>query len=168
MTPTDAALATRIDTPPDAPLVIVDRVVDAPRERVFRMYTDPAHLVRFWGPHGSTTRISEFDFRVGGLWSMVITFPGGFDVPMVSRFVELDAPRRIVFKDVPPDPAAEPKLPHHEMLCSIDFTEEGAGTRILVQVEFASVAIRDAAAANGFVRPIAELLERLEALLSDR
>ena len=43
----------------DEPVVIVDRVLDAPRPLVWRMYSDPAHLVAFWGPHGSTTRISR-------------------------------------------------------------------------------------------------------------
>ena len=162
----DTAFATRIHTPAGQPLVVVDRVVDAPRALVFRMYADPAQLVRFWGPHGSTTRISEFDFRPGGLWRMVITFPGGFDVPMTSRFVEIAEPSRIVFRDVPPDPASG--MPHHEMLVSIDFSEDGGRTRILVQVTFASVETRDAAVANGFVRPIAESMERLEALVAAR
>ena len=163
----DTAFATRIDTPADRPLVIVDRVVDAPRALVFAMYADPVQLVQFWGPHGSTTRISAFEFRAGGLWRMVITFPGGFDVPMTSRFVEIAEPRRIVFRDVPPEP--ESTMPHHEMLVSIDFSEEeGQRTRILVQVSFASVETRDAAVAHGFVRPIADSMERLEALVASR
>ena len=163
---TDTLAATRITTPAEEPLVIVDRLLDAPRALVFRMYADPAQLVQFWGPHGSTTRIPEFDFRPGGLWRMVITFPGGFDVPMTSRFVEIAEPSRIVFRDVPPDPPTD--MPHHEMLVSIDFAEAGDRTRLLVQVRFASAAARDAAVEHGFVRPIAELLERLEALLAAR
>ena len=82
----ETALAAGVLLPADQPVILLDRLIDAPRKLVWRMYSDPAHLVAFWGPHGSTTTISAFDFRVGGAWRMVIRFPGGHDVPMNSVF----------------------------------------------------------------------------------
>jgi uncharacterized protein YndB with AHSA1/START domain len=156
--------AARIVTPPAEPVILLDRVIDAPRELVFRMYADPVHLVQFWGPHGSTTSISEFEFRVGGVWRMLIRFPAGFEVPMNSIFEEIDPPRRIAFRDLPD--AATGALPPHRMRVTTDFGDEGGRTRLTVTVRFATLADRDEAIAHGFTTPITESFDRLEALLA--
>jgi uncharacterized protein YndB with AHSA1/START domain len=151
----------RIDTPAGDPVIILDRVVDAPRREVFAVYADPAHLVNFWGPHGGTTTISAFDFRVGGAWRMVIRFPAGFDVPMNSVFEEIDPPRRIAFRSDDDDAP-------HRMRVAIDFADEGERTRLIVTARFDGLAQRDEAVAHGFTGPIVDSFERLEALLAAR
>ena len=148
--------ATRVVTPSAEPLILLDRVIEAPRELVFRMYADPVHLVQFWGPHGSTTSISEFDFRVGGVWRMLIRFPAGFDVPMNSIFEAIDPPRRIVFRDLP-DAGGGGESPHR-MQVTIDFADSGGRTRLTVTVRFATLAERDEAVAQGFTAPVTDFL----------
>lgn len=162
----EAAHAAGVVLPADRPVILLDRLIDAPRALVWRMYSDPAHLVAFWGPHGSTTTISAFDFRVGGAWRMVIRFPGGYDVPMDSVFEEIVEPERMVFRDLPEAWDGAAPLPHANMVVAMGFAEEGARTRLTVTVRFPSLAERDAAVDHGFTRPILDSFDRLAALLA--
>lgn len=161
----ETAVAARIIAPPGESFLIVDRVVDAPRARVFRLYAEPGHLARFWGPHGSVTRIEEMDFRPGGRLRMAIRFPGGGQVAMNCTYLEIAEPERIVFRHGVPDGA--PDDPHADFVSTIDFTEEDGATRITVHVRFRSAPLRDNALGMGFARPLSESLERLEACLRD-
>ena len=59
--------------------IVTTRLLDWPRERVFRAWTDPAHLARWWGPKGFTNTFHEFDLRPGGLWRFVMHGANGAD-----------------------------------------------------------------------------------------
>ena len=74
------------------------RLIDAPRERVFRAFADPKHLARWWGPNGFTSTFETFEFRPGGAWRFVMHGPDGTDYPNESVFLEVVAPERIVFE----------------------------------------------------------------------
>lgn len=76
------------------------RVIDAPRERVFLAFRDPARLERWWGPKGFSSRFATFDFRPGGRWSFVMHGPDGVDYANESVFVAVDAPERVVLEHV--------------------------------------------------------------------
>jgi hypothetical protein len=52
--------------------IISSRVFDAPRDLVFKMWTDPKHLAPWWGPNGFTTTVQQMDVQPGGLWRMVM------------------------------------------------------------------------------------------------
>lgn len=73
--------------------IVLSRVVAAPRELVFRAWTDPRHLPKWFGPAGFTLETQEIDIRVGGCWRFVFTGPDGtrYDNRMV--FLKIDAPR---------------------------------------------------------------------------
>jgi uncharacterized protein YndB with AHSA1/START domain len=60
---TDAATT----TPSDEPIITMVRIFDAPRELVFKAWTDPEHLAQWWGPHGFTNPVCEVDLRPGGV-----------------------------------------------------------------------------------------------------
>jgi uncharacterized protein YndB with AHSA1/START domain len=57
---------------PDQPTtdreIVISRVLDAPRELVWEVWTDPRHVVHWWGPDGFTTTIETMDVRPGGVW----------------------------------------------------------------------------------------------------
>jgi uncharacterized protein YndB with AHSA1/START domain len=72
------------------------RVIDAPRERVFKAIGDPARLARWWGPKGFSNTFEAFDFRPGGAWRLVMHGPDGTNYPNESVFVEVKAPERVV------------------------------------------------------------------------
>ncbi len=77
--------------------IVIARVFDAPRELVWRAWTDPQHVVNWWGPTGFTTTIEKMDVRPGGVWKHVMHAPDGTDYPNSSVFREVVKPERIVF-----------------------------------------------------------------------
>ena len=68
--------------------LFTSRVIDAPRDRVFKVFADPAHLAQWWGPTGFTSTFTEFDLRPNGAWRFVMHGPGGVSYPNESVFVE--------------------------------------------------------------------------------
>jgi uncharacterized protein YndB with AHSA1/START domain len=77
--------------------IVITRVVDAPRELVWTAWTDPKHVVQWWGPQGFTTTIEKMDVRPGGVWKHVMHGPDGTDYPNKSIFKEVVKPERIVY-----------------------------------------------------------------------
>jgi uncharacterized protein YndB with AHSA1/START domain len=77
--------------------IVVSRVFAAPREKVWRAWTDPAQVVRWWGPRGFTTTIEEMDVRPGGTWRHVMHGPDGTAYPNRSVFTEVVPPERIAY-----------------------------------------------------------------------
>ena len=59
--------------------IVTTRVFDAPRELVFKAWTDPDHLAKWWGPKGFTNTFQEFDMRPGGVWRFIMHGPDGVD-----------------------------------------------------------------------------------------
>lgn len=76
--------------------VISIREFDVPRELVFRAWTTPDLLARWWGPHGFTNTFHECDLRPGGTWDFTMHGPDGKDYPNRSVFVEIVPNERIV------------------------------------------------------------------------
>src|SRR5580765_2529795 len=76
------------------------RVLDAPRERVFRAFSEAEHLAQWWGPQGFTNTFHEFDLRAGASWRYVMHGPNGADYPNESVGVEVVKPERIVLEHV--------------------------------------------------------------------
>ncbi|MCC4118705.1 SRPBCC family protein [Aromatoleum toluclasticum] len=111
--------ASGIDSAADRAFVHA-RLIDAPRERVFRAFSDPAHLARWWGPKGFSNTFQAFDFRPGGRWQFIMHGPDGRNYPNESVFVEVVAPERIVVEHV---------VGHHFEL-TITLTAQGERTLV--------------------------------------
>jgi uncharacterized protein YndB with AHSA1/START domain len=77
----------------------VTRLIDATCAQVFRAWTDPELLKRWWGPHGMTTPECTLQLWAGGLFSTLMRAPDGSEYPSQGVFLEIEAPRRIVFTD---------------------------------------------------------------------
>lgn len=77
--------------------IISSRLIRVPRELVFRAFTDPALLARWWGPKGFTNTFETFDLRPGGRWEFVMHGPNGKAYANLSEFVEVREPEEIVF-----------------------------------------------------------------------
>jgi uncharacterized protein YndB with AHSA1/START domain len=73
------------------------RVFDAPRDLVFRMWTEPKHMAQWWGPKGFTNPVCELDLRPGGAIRIHMRAPDGTVYPMTGEFREIVAPERLVF-----------------------------------------------------------------------
>ncbi len=79
--------------------VVFTRMLDAPRELVWRVWSDPDHVRQWWGPAGFTTTTHEFSFVVGGAWRFVMHGPDGTDYPNLVIFREIVPPSRIVYEN---------------------------------------------------------------------
>jgi len=115
----------------DAPReIVITRVFDAPRALVFKLWTTPEHLARWWGPHGCNVIHCEMDLRVGGMWHIQMTGAphGGVDRQR-GIIREVVAPERLVFTYAFED---ERGKRGHETLVTVSFADEGAKTRVTV------------------------------------
>jgi uncharacterized protein YndB with AHSA1/START domain len=77
----------------------ITRLIDAPRTEVFRAWTEPELLKQWWGPHGMTTPECEMQLWVGGVFRTLMRAPDGTQYPNQGVFLEILAPRRLVFTD---------------------------------------------------------------------
>ncbi|MBD2102334.1 SRPBCC domain-containing protein [Leptolyngbya sp. FACHB-261] len=79
--------------------IVITRVFNAPRELVFKAWTDPKHVAQWWGPKGFTTRVTEMDLRPGGKSRYVMIGPDGTEYPVKGVFREIVPLERIVTTD---------------------------------------------------------------------
>ncbi|MBF4471321.1 SRPBCC family protein [Flavobacterium sp. HJJ] len=86
-----------LTTTPDSEIVS-SRIVNASRELVFRAWTEPEHLKKWWGPAGFTNTFHEFDFRVGGKWSFIMHGPDKGNYPNECEFIKIEVPSLIAWK----------------------------------------------------------------------
>ena len=138
--------------------MVFTRVVDAPRELLWEVYTNPAHVAQWWGPKGFTNTIHEMDVRPGGIWRLTMHGPDGTNYPNRISFLEVVKPERLVY-DHGDD--ANPRMFH----VTTNFAAEGARTKIVTRIVFPS------AAACAGVKPYAidghaTSMERLDAFLA--
>jgi uncharacterized protein YndB with AHSA1/START domain len=77
--------------------LVLTRVFDAPRELVFKAWTDPKRLAQWWGPKGFTNPVCEWDVRPGGAIRVDMKGPDGTVYPMGGVYHEIVEPERIVF-----------------------------------------------------------------------
>ena len=123
------------------------RTFDAPRELVFKAWTDPALLTKWWGPTGFTTPICQVEARKGGKLYIVMHGPKGsdfdIDLPTWGVFEEFDPPRRFVFSNEAM--ADEKGVRQLATLCTVTFDEIGGKTEMTLQI----VLVKASPAAEG-------------------
>jgi uncharacterized protein YndB with AHSA1/START domain len=107
--------------------VNITRIFDAPRELVFKMWTDPDLLEKWWGPKDFTNPVCKLDARVGGSMRIVMQGPDGMKYPTRGIFTEITEPERIVFTNIKEGDNGEAQL---EVLNTVTFTEENGKTKM--------------------------------------
>lgn len=80
--------------------LMIARLLNAPRELVFEVWTNPEHIKHWWGPTGFTNTIAKMEVRPDGVWEFVMHGPDGTDYKNKSVYVEVVKPERIVFDHV--------------------------------------------------------------------
>ncbi|MPV88320.1 SRPBCC family protein [Georgenia ruanii] len=113
-------------TEPQGLRLEIDEVLDAPRDAVFRMLTEPAGLARWWGPAGFTTSVIELDLRPGGGYRFTMQPPAGEAFHLAGEFLEVDAPRRLVSTFRWEEPAPDDR----ETVVTLDLDDRGSLTRL--------------------------------------
>ncbi len=78
--------------------IAISRLLDAPRELVYRVWTEPEHIAQWWGPNGFTTTILHMDVRPGGEWKFIMHGPDGTDYNDVIVFTDVTPPERLTYE----------------------------------------------------------------------
>jgi uncharacterized protein YndB with AHSA1/START domain len=135
-----AAMTNAAAIPAERELVIT-RILDAPPSLVFKFWTEPSHLVRWWGPKGFTAPSVEMDVRPGGAWRACIRSPEGTDHWMQGVYREVVEPLRLVFTFAWED---DQGAPGHQTLVTVTFAQHDGKTRLTFhQAVFESIESRD-------------------------
>jgi uncharacterized protein YndB with AHSA1/START domain len=108
--------------------VRIERVIEAPRAEVFRAWTDPPELRRWWGPGEYDTRHAEIDLRPGGDYLIVIQAADGDPMHLAGTFHEVVAPERLVYSWRWVSGWSDPA----ESLVTVHFEDLGERTRVVL------------------------------------
>jgi len=151
---------TEITADPGVPLIVITRDFDAPRDLVFRAYTDPGLLVEWLGPRALTLTVDRYDVRDGGRWRYIHTDPEGHEHGFHGIFHGDPSPDGIV------QTFEYEGVPGHVKLDTTTLEERGGQTRVRTVSSFQSVADRDGMVASGMEQGVREGNERLAELLA--
>jgi uncharacterized protein YndB with AHSA1/START domain len=148
----------RISTPADRE-VRIERVFDAPRELVWRAFTEPALMAQWWG-RGHKLDIERMEVKRGGHWRFVEHTPDG-PQGFEGRYREVTPPERIVHT------FEWDGMPGHVAVNSTTFEDLGDGrTKVVTQALFHTTGERDGMLQSGMERGLAESYAMLDALLA--
>jgi uncharacterized protein YndB with AHSA1/START domain len=128
--------------------LVLTRLIDAPRHKLFKAWTEPALLKQWFAPLPYTTPVAELDVRPGGANLIVMRGPDGNDLPNRRVYLEVLENERLVFTDAYTK-AWEPS-PKPFMTVILTFEDEGGQTRYTARVRHSTVADREAHEKMGF------------------
>jgi uncharacterized protein YndB with AHSA1/START domain len=134
----------------------ITREFDAPRHLVYRAYTEPALIRRWWSGERGEVTSADVDLRPGGTWRYVMVANGGFEVAFHGEYQEVVPDERIVSTEVfegMPDAAA---------LTTTTFTENDGRTTLSMLVQHSSQEHRDAHINSGMEGGMQEAMDKLE------
>jgi uncharacterized protein YndB with AHSA1/START domain len=140
--------------------IVIERELDAPRELVWRVWTDPDEVAKWWGPEHFTTprETIEFDLRPGGVCRMTMVGPDGEEYPSDGHFRIVEPPERLSFGE---------QITNHPMIESSDTTIEfldlgGDRTKLVITARLVCAEEMVGMAQAGW----SSQLDKLEALLA--
>jgi uncharacterized protein YndB with AHSA1/START domain len=140
--------------------VLITRSFTAPKALVYRAWTTPELVKRWWGANRGEVTLAAIDLRVGGRWRYVLVTPRGREVAFRGEYRELVENERIVSTEL------YEAMPDDEALNTITFNEEAGLTTLTILVEHGSTAARDAHIAAGMEAGVQDALSLLEQVAS--
>ncbi|MDB5561996.1 MAG: putative glutathione S-transferase-related transrane protein [Hyphomicrobiales bacterium] len=152
----------RIEPSASEPTVVITRTLKAPRALVWKMVSEPEHLIRWWGPHGYDNTVKEFDFRVGGKWKIESRPPDGRVFNFIGEYLEIVPPERLVQTF-----GVEGMFDGKFAVDSLTLTEVDGKTIYSVVSRFDTAAERDGMLASDMEHGVRQGFERLDAMLED-
>jgi uncharacterized protein YndB with AHSA1/START domain len=141
--------------------VTLTRVLDAPRELVWSVWTEPQHMSKWWGPRDFTNPVCELDVRIGGKILVHMQAPDGTVYPMTGVFHQVSKPQRLVFTAFAEGLDGTKYL---ESLTEVSFQAQGARTSVTVKASAKGLHPLAPAMLAGMETGWTQSLERLEAL----
>jgi uncharacterized protein YndB with AHSA1/START domain len=145
----------RVSLPTDEQILIT-REFDAPRHLVYKAYTTPELVRRWWHANRGEMTLCEIDLRVGGRWRYVMTASGGPEIGFHGEYREIVPDERIVSTEV------YEGAPSAEAVDTVSFSENEGGTTLTILVEHSCREHRDAHIESGMELGLQEALGLLE------
>ena len=159
MSELDVAGKSLVTTPTEREIHI-ERVFDAPRDRVFAAHTDPELIPQWWGPRRTTTVVEELDARTGGAWRFLMRDEDGSEIVFRGIFREVTPPERIV------QTFEWDGMPGYVSVETANFEDLGDRTRIVSTSIFHTPEERDGMIESGMETGMNETFARLDELLA--
>jgi uncharacterized protein YndB with AHSA1/START domain len=153
------SVAATVTTPTDREIRI-ERVFDAPRDRVFAVYTDPELIPEWWGPRNTTTAVDHMDVRTGGSWRFAVRDSDGTETGFRGTFREVSPPDRIV------QTFEWEGMPGHVSVETAVFEDLGERTKVTTTSIFHTTEERDGMLGSGMEGGMNETYARLDELLA--
>ncbi len=144
--------------------LVLTRLIDAPPDKLFRAWTDPALLVQWFAPLPWTTARAELDVRPGGASLVVMRGPDGTEFPHRGVYLEVVPNRRLVFTDAYTaawEPASKPF-----MTVILTFEPEEGQTRYTARARHWTVADRETHEKMGFHQGWSQTTDQLAAIVT--
>jgi uncharacterized protein YndB with AHSA1/START domain len=145
----------RVTLPKDEQILIT-RELDAPKHLVYKAWTTPELVRRWWSGRRGEVTSAEIDLRVGGMWRYVMVTEGGFEVAFHGEYREILPNERIVSTEV------YEAMPEGEALNTLTLTEMDGRTTLTILVEHTSKEARDAHVNSGMEVGMQEGMDLLE------
>jgi uncharacterized protein YndB with AHSA1/START domain len=140
-----ASAAAETAAKPNERTLVLTRVFDSPPALMFKAWTEPEHLVRWWGPEGFTMPSCQIDLRPGGAYRYQMRSAEGTDHWLRGVFKEIDPPHRLVLTWAWENVEGDMGSVGHETLLTVTFADYQGKTKLTMhQAEFESVSARDA------------------------
>lgn len=142
--------------------LVMTREFDAPRELVFKAWTDAKQTAQWWGPKGFTNPVCELDVRVGGAIRIHMRAPDGVVYPMTGVFEEIDDPERLIFVSSALDDKGKSMFDIRNV---VSFVEQRGKTLLTVQARVIAATAQAPQYLQGMEMGWAQMLDRLGAFL---
>jgi uncharacterized protein YndB with AHSA1/START domain len=151
--------------------ILITRTVNAPPHLVYRAWTTPELVRKWWAGRRGEMKVADMDVRVGGAWRYVMVSNGQFDVAFHGIYREIVPNQRIVHTEVMEQPGTPPDSEEGAVLNTVTFEEahDGGATLVSIRTDAGSREVRDMIAQSGMeggVREQFDIIEELAASLT--
>jgi uncharacterized protein YndB with AHSA1/START domain len=141
--------------------IITSRLLNAPRELVFEVFTDPKHTINWWGPDGFTITNQEMSLKPGGAWRFMMHGPNGMNFLNKIVFIQIEPPERLVYKH-----GGEEDSAIEDFFVTVTFEKVGEKTNLTMTGLFSSAEERARVVKEfGAIEGGIQTMNRLEAYL---
>lgn len=165
-------MTSKMITRVEGPVIVLERVFDAPQELVFEVFSDGEHLKQWWGPRGWETTVSNMDFRPGGSWHYCMTCMDknqgdfyGMESWGKSVYHEIEEPTKIVYTDYFSDAEGNTSEELPASTTTMTFEELDGRTKIVSRTVYQSADELKKVLEMGMEEGITQTWDRLEEYL---
>lgn len=149
---------TAVVTLPADDQILITREFDAPRHLVYKAFTTPELVKRWWSAKRGEVTVAEIDLRVGGKWRYVMVAEGGLEVGFHGEYLEIVPNERIVSTEV------FEGMPDAHAVNTLSLAESDGRTTLTIHVQHQSKEHRDAHIESGMEDGLQDALDLLEAV----